>query len=429
MTLTRMTLTRMTLTRMTLTRRGVIALGAVPLSAVAGALLGAEELVLAALALVTILVSGVVQSASRARRSRGNWRMSVAFPASEAEVGSRLDMTVTLAVAGRGGDTAVWLEDPQDSWGSVRRGDQAPVRRPLAPNPSLVLRIAHLESGGAVELRFPAPTDARGVYKLRGMRLWSFDTFGLVARQVAVGPSATITVHPVPLLVDVADDVLRGRRDADEGQSVPRLVTAGGDTSGDFSGLRPYVPGDRLRLLYWPALARSGELMVRDFEDAGLPRVQVVADVRPLVGELGSERVLATVAGVGLQVLAHGSVLELSTTAGERVALGPGPLGPVSLLRAIASFEVPHACRRLGGGAGTAERGSCRSGVAPKGGRCRGMRWSSPLRTACAPSRARWGSLTWCSRPRHDDHSGHTTAAGPTTSRQRAGNARRTTPA
>lgn len=181
------------------------------------------------------------------------------------------------------------------------------------------------------------------MYKLRGMRLWSFDTFGLVARQVAVGPSATITVHPVPLLVDVADDVLRGRRDADEGQSVPRLVTAGGDTSGDFSGLRPYVPGDRLRLLYWPALARSGELMVRDFEDAGLPRVQVVADVRPLVGELGSERVLATVAGVGLQVLAHGSVLELSTTAGERVALGPGPLGPVSLLRAIASFEVPHA--------------------------------------------------------------------------------------
>ena len=97
-----------------------------------------------------------------------------------------------------------------------------------------------------------------------------------------------------------------------------------------------------MKLLYWPALARSGELMVRDFEDSGPPRVHIVADVRPLVGEPGSERVLATVAGLGLQVLAQGSVVELSTTAGERMAIGPGPVGAASLLRAIASIETPR---------------------------------------------------------------------------------------
>jgi hypothetical protein len=68
-----------------------------------------------------------------------------------------------------------------------------------------------------------------------------------------------------------------------------------------------------------------------------------VADVRALIGEDGSESVLATVAAVGLLVLAQGSVVELSTTAGERVAVGPGPLGAISLLRAIASFEIPPA--------------------------------------------------------------------------------------
>jgi uncharacterized protein (DUF58 family) len=115
------------------------------------------------------------------------------------------------------------------------------------------------------------------------------------------------------------------------------------DSFGDFSGIRAYVPGDRLRLLYWPALARSGELMVRDFEDSGPHRVHVVADVRALIGEAGSESVLATVAAVGLQVLAQGSVVELSTTAGERVAIGPGPLGAIALLRAIASLEIPQA--------------------------------------------------------------------------------------
>ena len=89
----------------------------------AGILLGAEELVLVAVALVTVLLSGMVQSAFRARRARGNWRMGVAFATSDAEVGSELDMTVTLAAAGRGGATPVWLEDPQECWDRVHRGE------------------------------------------------------------------------------------------------------------------------------------------------------------------------------------------------------------------------------------------------------------------------------------------------------------------
>jgi hypothetical protein len=62
--------------------------------------------------------------------------------------------------------------------------------------------------------------------------------------------------------------------------------------------------------------------------------------VRALIGESGHESVLATVAGVGLLVLAQGSIVELSTTSGERVAIGPGPLGDLALLRAIANIET-----------------------------------------------------------------------------------------
>ncbi len=325
---------------LTPTTRGVIALCAIPLSAVAGSLLGAEELVLVAIGLGTVLACGLVQSTSRANRSRGKWRIAVSLATSDAEVGSELDMTVTLVTAGAGGATPVWLEDPRHCWARVHHGppDQRTVQR--IPNPSTALRIGRLAHGETLTLRFDAPTSVRGIFSLREMRLWCFDTFGLVARQVATGPSAMITVHPVPLVVDLDDEWFRGERGTEESQPTTRLAHLRRESSGDFSGLRPYVPGDRLRLLYWPALARRGELLVRDFEDPGPLRVHILADVRPLIGSPGSESVLATVAGVGLQALARDSLVELATTAGERVAIGPGPLGPLALLRAVASFET-----------------------------------------------------------------------------------------
>ena len=344
--------------RLTLTTRGVIAVCLAPISAVAGLLLGAEELVLVSIALGTLLVCAVAQSAYRARRARGNWRISVDLGVHDAEVESTLPMTVGLALApapasasasasaavraGRGGAIPLWLEDPQHCWERVRRLVDATPARPRMPNPSVVVRVPLLDSDpGAVatQLHFLAPTESRGVFNLRGMRLWCFDSFGLVAQLVAVGPSATITVHPVPLVVELGDEILRGEQGTDD-HPVARVTQPRRDSFGDFAGLRPYVPGDRLRLLYWPALARSGELLVRDFEDDGPHRVHVVADLRTLIGDEGAESVLATVAGVGLLVLAQGSVVEFSTTSGERVAIGPGPLGAIALLRAIAGIET-----------------------------------------------------------------------------------------
>jgi uncharacterized protein (DUF58 family) len=166
------------------------------------------------------------------------------------------------------------------------------------------------------------------------------DSFGLVARLVASGPRATVTVYPAPIWVDLDEDLLRGETGAEDSPSPISVARRGHDTLGDFSGIRPYVPGDRLRLLYWPALALHDELMVRDFEDSGSHRVRVVADIRLLIGAPGCESVLATVAGVGLAALDRGSVVEFSTTAGERLTIDPGPHGPSALLRAVANVEV-----------------------------------------------------------------------------------------
>jgi uncharacterized protein (DUF58 family) len=327
--------------RVSLTTRGVIALVVIPFSALAGALLGAEELVLLSLALCTLLLCALVQSASRARQARRKWRVGIALPRSDIEVDRLVDLTVTVTNTGAATAAPVWLEDGPHCWAPASGVTSAPLGRLPLPNPALVLRVPPLETAGHATFSFPAPTGSRGVFTLRGLRLWSFDTFGLVAQLVATGPSATVSVHPAPVVIELAEELLRGEQGPEDEPLVVATARPRRDSLGDFSGLRPYIPGDRLRLLYWPALARNDELMVRDFEEPGRPRrVEVVADIRPRLGGPGRESVLATVAGVGLRVLAQNAIVELSTTAGERVAIGPGPHGPVLLLRAIAHIDT-----------------------------------------------------------------------------------------
>jgi len=331
--------------RATLTTRGVVALAVAPVSALAGALLGAEELVLLSIALCLLLGAGLVQCAYRAGRDRDVWRVGVDLAASDVEVGGLLTVRVTVGSSGRGGTAPVWLEAPERGW---EPAGATAGRRPL-PNPSLAQRVPPLEGGATVSFSSVAPTWNRGVFSLPPLRLWCVDSFGLVARVVASGPRATVTVYPAPIGVDLDEDLLRGETGAEESQSLTSAVRRGHDSLGDFSGIRPYIPGDRLRLLYWPALALHDELMVRDFEDSGSHRVRVVADIRRLIGPAGCESVLATAAGVGLAALDRGSMVELSTTAGERMAIEPGPHGPLALLRAVAHIEIaaPVASKRL----------------------------------------------------------------------------------
>ena len=196
------------------------------------------------------------------------------------------------------------------------------------------------EAGRSISLRFASPTGQRGVYRLRPVHLWCFDSVALFVAPVATGPSATMTVLPEPIAVSVTPDLFGAERDPDQLTLVTASTPRRQHNLGDFAGLRSYVPGDRLRLLYWPALARTGELLVRDFEDAGPRHLHVLADIRSHLGPRGIESVLSVAAGAGLAALAAGAVIEFATTGGDRVAVGPGPLADLALLRAIAAVAV-----------------------------------------------------------------------------------------
>lgn len=58
-------------------------------------------------------------------------------------------------------------------------------------------------------------------------------------------------------------------------------TTLGGDVGwgGDFLGIREYRSEDDPRHIHWPATARTGALMLREFEDAGATRITLFLDL------------------------------------------------------------------------------------------------------------------------------------------------------
>ncbi|MEZ5140325.1 MAG: DUF58 domain-containing protein [Acidimicrobiales bacterium] len=103
------------------------------------------------------------------------------------------------------------------------------------------------------------------------------DPFGL-ARRAVPGPAAqTVTILPgiEPLEGRL---VGAGRQEPLAGRSTRSMATSGIE---DLATLRPYVVGDDLRRVHWPASARADDLLVRRDEERWQGHLTLVLDVDP----------------------------------------------------------------------------------------------------------------------------------------------------
>ena len=200
-------------------------------------------------------------------------------------------------------------------------------------------RVPALDIGGSAELEFEIPGDRRGVLTLPSLKLWCVDPFELFAYEMVVTTETSILVVPDPTPPSAAiRGVLQpaGRIE----WSPPVSGEATGGQGFDLSGLRPYVPGDRLRLLHWPTLARTGELVVRDFEGSGTDAVTVVMDDRAgTVDVAGFEAIVSATAGIGLEASRMGLGLELRTPGGVSLDIQAGSSLSKSILRVLATLD------------------------------------------------------------------------------------------
>ena len=125
----------------------------------------------------------------------------------------------------------------------------------------------------AVTLRVDVPTTRRGVIPVGPLTVARQDPLGILRREVTWRDRHLLHVHPVtvPLPPNAAGLV----RDL-EGWASRRLTDA--DLS--FHAVREYAPGDAVRHIHWKSTAKTGTLMVRQYEETQTARHAILFDAR-----------------------------------------------------------------------------------------------------------------------------------------------------
>ncbi|GMA94042.1 hypothetical protein GCM10025881_08660 [Pseudolysinimonas kribbensis] len=131
--------------------------------------------------------------------------------------------------------------------------------------------IGPLQPGAEHEELFAIPTNRRAVIVAGPAVSVRGDQLGLLRRALRWTDPVELFVHPVttPLAPSAAGLI----RDL-EGETTKTVVNS--DIS--FHALRPYQPGDPLRNVHWRTTARTGQLMVRQFEETRRSRLTIVFD-------------------------------------------------------------------------------------------------------------------------------------------------------
>ncbi len=107
---------------------------------------------------------------------------------------------------------------------------------------------------------FAIPARQRGVVVLGPVRTVRADPLGLIRRVKELADPIEVIVHPQT--VRVPFDATGFQADI-EGVVTAKLSSS--DVS--FHALRDYIPGDDRRNVHWPTTARTGRLVVRQFEE------------------------------------------------------------------------------------------------------------------------------------------------------------------
>ena len=129
-----------------------------------------------------------------------------------------------------------------------------------------------LGAGGELEQSFVIPTERRSVVAVGPALSVQGDPFGLTGRESLWTDEVEVFVHPRTVN-------LPGRQTGFvhdlEGHTTQKLSNS--DMS--FHALREYVPGDDRRHIHWRSSARTGDLMVRQFEETRQSRIVIAIDL------------------------------------------------------------------------------------------------------------------------------------------------------
>ncbi|UBQ01227.1 DUF58 domain-containing protein [Curtobacterium sp. TXMA1] len=171
--------------------------------------------------------------------------------------------------------------------------------------------VPSVAPGGVFEEQVPVPTVRRGVLDVGPVTGVRADPVGLVRREVVWTAREQVIVHPRTIAIPSTSTGLV--RDL-EGQATTDLSPA--DIA--FHAVREYVPGDDPRTVHWKSTAKSGALMVRQFEDTRRSHLVVALATRRAEFGDDDEFELAVSAAASLGARAVRDGREVSVVVSER---------------------------------------------------------------------------------------------------------------
>lgn len=129
-----------------------------------------------------------------------------------------------------------------------------------------------LRPGHTVSQPLDIPGLRRGIVTVGPVTTVRSDPLGLLRREHAFDDAHEVFVHPrTTSLPSTSAGLIRDL----EGSPTRRLV----DSDMSFHAIREYTPGDSRRQIHWKSTAKTGRLMVRQYEESRRSRMAVVLAV------------------------------------------------------------------------------------------------------------------------------------------------------
>lgn len=234
-----------------------------------------------------------------------------------------LAMCAPFLFGARGYDVSVRLRHERVVAGSVVDGEidirnrssrtTLPGRIDLPVGDGLVeLGVPMLRAGHRVAQPVTIPALRRGVIVVGPPTAVRSDPVGLLRREHEWEGLHELYVHPKTVAVPSTSS---GFIHDLEGSPSRRLV----DSDLSFHAIRGYAPGDSRRQIHWKSTAKTGQLMVRQFEESLRSRLAVLLSVARAEYASENEFELAVSAAASLSAQAVRDAREVSVVTGAEI--------------------------------------------------------------------------------------------------------------
>jgi len=206
-------------------------------------------------------------------------------------------------------------------------------------------RVLSVRGGGRLSWRVQTVCRARGRFRLGPAELRAGDPFGLFERRLPVSGAATVVVYPattpLPGLPLPGGALLGG---SNRRQRTDQITP-------NAAGVREYVPGDALSRIHWLSSARTGHLMVKEFEPDPISDLWIALDMHAAVQagegpESTEEYAVHAAASIARHFLASGWAVGLLSCAEQHHDLPP-ERGDRQMIKMLEELAVIRASGRV----------------------------------------------------------------------------------